>query len=75
VEAQLRKRTIWIWVIFILLGLYTGISLLGMIQVHSGKLPLTPAQKWIDTPKALFVPTPPPLSPWRPVGELRAARQ
>jgi hypothetical protein len=44
-EAHVRKRTIWIWVIFVFLGLYTGISLLGMIQVHSGKLPLTPAQK------------------------------
>jgi hypothetical protein len=44
-EAHIRKRTIWIWVIFIFLGLYTGISLLGMIQVHSGRLPLSPAQK------------------------------
>jgi hypothetical protein len=44
-EAQVRKRTIGIWLIFLFLGLYTGISLLGMIQVHSGKLPLSPAQK------------------------------
>lgn len=44
-EPEVRKRTVWIWVIFVFLGLYTGISLLGMIQVHSGRLPLSPAQK------------------------------
>lgn len=44
-EAHVRKRTIWIWVIFVFLGLYTGISLLGMIQVHLGKMPLSPAQE------------------------------
>lgn len=44
-EVHIRKRTIWIWVIFVFLGLYTGISLLGMIQVHLGMLPLSPAQK------------------------------
>ncbi len=42
---QVRKRTIGIWLIFLSLGLYTGISLLGMIQVHSGMLPLSPAEK------------------------------
>jgi hypothetical protein len=44
-EAQVKKRTIGIWLIFLYLVLFTGISLLGMIQVHSGKLPLSPVEK------------------------------
>lgn len=44
-DTTIRKRTIWVWLIFLYLGVFTGISLLGMIQVHSGMLPLSPAQK------------------------------
>jgi hypothetical protein len=44
-DTAVRKRTIWVWLIFLYLGLFTGVSLLGMMQVHSGMLPLSPAQK------------------------------